>query len=215
MQEAPDTKARRRAETENRREAILEAAWRFFLLQGIAGTSMMDIARSCRLAKGTLYLYFKSKDEIAFTLLVRVTRELLRTISACVESSKPAMEQIYDVGLAYYRYFVENNEAFRFMFIVPHESYDEKVDASLIHEWGETGIAALKVLDGILKRAVEEGDIVVGNTWECSIYLWSSLTGVLAIPSQEVRKPFLGNVDMERLFRIALGNMINGLKKRG
>lgn len=51
-----------------RREAILTAARQTFERDGFAGARMQDIARRARIAVGTLYLYFESKDDLARAL---------------------------------------------------------------------------------------------------------------------------------------------------
>lgn len=50
---------------------ILDAAMTCFLARGFHVTKMDDVAREAKLAKGTLYLYFKSKDEMMLALLRR------------------------------------------------------------------------------------------------------------------------------------------------
>jgi len=47
-----------------RREAIMDAALELFGKSGLDGTSVETIARDAGIGKGTVYLYFKSKDEI-------------------------------------------------------------------------------------------------------------------------------------------------------
>jgi TetR/AcrR family fatty acid metabolism transcriptional regulator len=47
-----------------RRAQILDAARRVFARHGLDGATVDHIARAARVAKGTIYLYFKSKDEI-------------------------------------------------------------------------------------------------------------------------------------------------------
>jgi AcrR family transcriptional regulator len=47
-----------------RRAQILEAARRIFARHGLEGATVDHIARAARVAKGTIYLYFRSKDEI-------------------------------------------------------------------------------------------------------------------------------------------------------
>jgi len=47
-----------------RRAQILEAARRTFARHGLEGATVDHIARAARVAKGTIYLYFRSKDEI-------------------------------------------------------------------------------------------------------------------------------------------------------
>ena len=60
----PKAKSRRQVLTEFRRAEILDAALRLFGKKGFIPTRMEDIADRAGLAKGTLYLYFSSKDAI-------------------------------------------------------------------------------------------------------------------------------------------------------
>ena len=47
-----------------RRAQILEAARRSFARRGLSGTTVDQIARAARVAKGTVYLYYRSKEDI-------------------------------------------------------------------------------------------------------------------------------------------------------
>ncbi|MEV0387602.1 TetR/AcrR family transcriptional regulator [Nonomuraea sp. NPDC050643] len=47
-----------------RREAILEAAVRVFARKGFAGSRIEDVATEANIAKGTVYLYFDSREEL-------------------------------------------------------------------------------------------------------------------------------------------------------
>ena len=55
--------------SEERTQQILEAAINTFVKYGIAKTRMADIAQEAGLSKGTIYLYFKSKEELIFAIL--------------------------------------------------------------------------------------------------------------------------------------------------
>jgi AcrR family transcriptional regulator len=52
----------------SRRDQIIAAAMRLFAQKGYHATSMQEIAENSGLAKGSLYNYFKSKDEIAMSI---------------------------------------------------------------------------------------------------------------------------------------------------
>ena len=62
---AADTAEARRS----RREAIMDAALEVFGTSGLDGAGVEDIARSAGIGKGTIYLYFKSKEEIFDAIL--------------------------------------------------------------------------------------------------------------------------------------------------
>jgi AcrR family transcriptional regulator len=62
-------KTRKELLSEWRREEVLEAARRKFAQADYSETSVEEIAKEAGMAKGTVYLYFKSKDEILAALL--------------------------------------------------------------------------------------------------------------------------------------------------
>ena len=70
--------ARRKADvvSDFRRRQILEAARQSFVRHGVAHARVEDIARAAGVAKGTVYLYYKSKDDILRQLLTEDLAEL-------------------------------------------------------------------------------------------------------------------------------------------
>ena len=65
--------ARRR--TPDKRSRILEAAVKVFARHGYFGARVSDIARRARVADGTIYLYFRSKEDILVSLFDEVMAE--------------------------------------------------------------------------------------------------------------------------------------------
>lgn len=73
---------RKKREKEERQESILDSAKELFYSQGFHDTTMAQIAKSAELAKGTLYLYFKSKEELAATIIYRTLQGFHEFIKA-------------------------------------------------------------------------------------------------------------------------------------
>lgn len=65
-----------------RRQEILEEAIKLFGRKGFEATRAEDIARAARLAKGTVYLYFKNKEAIYAAAVAQAVRDLQSEISA-------------------------------------------------------------------------------------------------------------------------------------
>ena len=63
-----------RAQEPAKRRQILDGARRVFLADGFDGASMNDIARVAGVSKGTLYVYFESKESL-FEALIRDDRK--------------------------------------------------------------------------------------------------------------------------------------------
>jgi AcrR family transcriptional regulator len=67
---------RKRRERKRRRRQIMDAAKDVFSIKGFTKTTMEDIAREAELSPGTLYLYFKNKDELYASLSVEILEHL-------------------------------------------------------------------------------------------------------------------------------------------
>jgi AcrR family transcriptional regulator len=65
---AINQRARTAEQKAQRRNAVLEAAEKFFLEVGYEAFSMSNLAKNIGIAKGTLYLYFETREEIFLTL---------------------------------------------------------------------------------------------------------------------------------------------------
>src|SRR5688500_8517192 len=66
-----------RAPGGDKREAILRAAIRVFAHNGYFNSKVADIAREAGVADGTVYLYFKSKEEILHSIFDRTVEEAI------------------------------------------------------------------------------------------------------------------------------------------
>jgi TetR/AcrR family fatty acid metabolism transcriptional regulator len=63
----------------DKREAIMRAATKVFARSGYFNSKVADVAREAGVADGTVYLYFKSKEEILRSIFERNTSEAVRT----------------------------------------------------------------------------------------------------------------------------------------
>lgn len=66
----------------DKRDLIVEAALDLFRHYGYRRTSMEDIARAAAVAKGTLYLYFSSKDELFEAICRSLAEQIAEGVSA-------------------------------------------------------------------------------------------------------------------------------------
>ncbi|MEJ2285307.1 MAG: TetR/AcrR family transcriptional regulator [Desulfobacterales bacterium] len=96
---------RKEREKERRRQQIMVAAKRVFSDKGFNKATMEDIAQEAELSPGTLYLYFKNKEELYASLSLRILQYLLIRVEH-VNDDKEAdpqekltalMDAMYDV----------------------------------------------------------------------------------------------------------------------
>ena len=84
---------RKEREKEQRRKAILDAAEKVFFEKGLKYSTMDDVAEEAELSKGTLYLYFKNKEEL-FAVSGHKRRKMIRSNAANVHIPHGASREL-------------------------------------------------------------------------------------------------------------------------
>jgi TetR/AcrR family fatty acid metabolism transcriptional regulator len=88
-----------RAPGGDKREAILRAAIRVFAHNGYFNSKVADIAREAGVADGTVYLYFKSKEEILHSVFDRSVEEALEAARNQVREVSDPKEKLRQIAL--------------------------------------------------------------------------------------------------------------------
>lgn len=86
---ARPARARSPEEKGQRRDDILRAAERLWTTTPYAELSMNQVAREVKLAKGTLYLYFETKEELFLALLAEHLQRWLEQLTALLDERQP------------------------------------------------------------------------------------------------------------------------------
>ena len=82
----------------DKREAILRAATRVFAHNGYFNSKVADIAREAGVADGTVYLYFKSKEDILHSIFDRSVEEALDAAKKQVKQSSDPREKLRQIA---------------------------------------------------------------------------------------------------------------------
>jgi TetR/AcrR family transcriptional regulator, fatty acid metabolism regulator protein len=77
----------------DKRDRILDAAERTFARHGFFTAKVSDVAKEAGVADGTIYLYFKSKDDLLISLFGRRMQQLTATLREAI-AGKPPREQL-------------------------------------------------------------------------------------------------------------------------
>ncbi len=94
MPEIANTKASARNTSANKRAAILRAATRVFARNGYFNSKVADIARAADVADGTVYLYFKSKEEILHSIFDQNMTEAIAAARKLIQNLKDPREKL-------------------------------------------------------------------------------------------------------------------------
>jgi AcrR family transcriptional regulator len=79
---------------EHKREALVEAASAVFAEQGFASTRVSDIAERAGVAKGTVYEYFRSKEELFYEVFKWFNRGIREDVTEVLADHESPREQL-------------------------------------------------------------------------------------------------------------------------
>jgi AcrR family transcriptional regulator len=81
-----------------KRRQIMEGARTVFLADGFDGASMNDIARVAGVSKGTLYVYFESKEQLFEALIREERRKQAERLTDCSFETNDVRAVLFDFG---------------------------------------------------------------------------------------------------------------------
>lgn len=90
-----------RKRTEEKRQAIVEAAYEVFIEAGFEQASMSEIATRAGGSKATLYGYFESKEEMFFEVMNECAAQEIKGAFALLKTSVPLHEALTGFGKHY------------------------------------------------------------------------------------------------------------------
>jgi len=137
-----------RPPTGDKREAILRAAITVFAHNGYFNSKVADIAREAGVADGTVYLYFKSKDDLLVSIFERSMREGLAHGVAAVGTLRDPRERLLRLARAHLaRLGRDRNLAIVFQVELRQSTkFMERFSASLLRDY--LGLIREAIADG-------------------------------------------------------------------
>ncbi|MBW1917745.1 MAG: TetR/AcrR family transcriptional regulator [Deltaproteobacteria bacterium] len=103
----PKNASKKQVLGEFRTVAIIAAAKQVIAAKGFAATTMDEIAEAAQIAKGTIYLYFKSKDDLFQAVIFSIMKNLVAQVQEIRASFRPPREKIHQI----LKVMLENLEA--------------------------------------------------------------------------------------------------------
>jgi AcrR family transcriptional regulator len=139
------------------REEILSAAEKVFAAKGFFTTKMTDIANKAEFGTGTLYKYFKSKEDLYFTLIDEKMEEINQLVKAVFSQKMTSIEKIEKV-LRLLAEFIERNRDFFRIYISEMNRFEWTIKDDLRKTIYKKMVAYNKILSEVIKQGVKEGE---------------------------------------------------------
>ncbi len=143
--------------TEFRSAEILQAARRVFAEKGFNAATVDDVANAADVAKGTLYLYFKSKRDIYLAALKQGIQAINEETNRRVENERTIEGKLRTFIDTRLRYFEENGDFFR----IYHSEFSNILlcPTQVPEDFRDLYLQQAKALEQTLRNAAKHGKI--------------------------------------------------------
>lgn len=152
-----------------RTREILAAARKLMEQGGLEAVTMEEIATAAGVAKGTLYLYFQSKEELIQELLSQVGENVVAALGAIIDAAQPPEEKLRQVVA----WLLNHLERERFLFpVFMHELWRERSGApGRGHRFQEVDEKINARLTSLFAEGIDRGRFMPANPRLLSLLL--------------------------------------------
>ncbi|MDT8378615.1 MAG: TetR/AcrR family transcriptional regulator [Desulfotignum sp.] len=203
---------RKQREKQRRRRDIINAARKIFSVKGFNSATMEEIANEAELSPGTLYLYFKNKEELHTSLSIDILKYLSTQIhkvvneDICVEEK---MERFRDVFIDVYDY--DPSILINLFHLQSGETLHNLSD-EMMQQLKETSARAHGAIIQVIREGIEKGIFIDEHPVALADVLWGAYAGIVLWVDS--KKKLDGQKDFVRpTLTTAFKVIIQGLKK--
>ncbi len=163
-----------------KRQSILDAAQQLYLQNSRELPSVSRIAEASGLAKGTVYLYFRTKEEIFLALLDEQFHVLLQRVLNLFDAPQTSTGALIDAFLDTYIGFLREEPSFLRLAAMTNSVIEQNLDASIALDFKSRLIDKLLEIGQQLEfRAPQlhkgEGATTLLRVYGLTIGLWQML----------------------------------------
>jgi AcrR family transcriptional regulator len=181
-----EVRERRRAENDARAARIMTAAARVFARRGVENATMEMIAREAKVAVGTIYLHFASRDEVYLNLRAGLTGQLGTRYREVKARRLEPLEEIRTLAQVYIEYLHESADPILISEPTPYYEIRKRLRRSseirAFDRGSKISHEVFLLFEASVKRAFEAGLIAdaLGPTG-VTIAIWSILNGAFMV----------------------------------
>jgi AcrR family transcriptional regulator len=204
---------RKEREKERRRQQIIVAAKRVFSKKGFSKATMEDIAKESELSPGTLYLYFRNKEELYASLSLRILYfQNIRVEQVIAEADTDPVSKLKQLMDAMFDVYEFDPLVIINMFHLQSSETIKNLSKKLLVEIKTINNQVLNNIADIFREGIEKGIFIDKHPVALADIFLSTFSGVVLWEASKTA------IDKEKDFlkatlRLAFELFLNGIKK--
>ncbi len=173
---------RKEREKEQRRQEILDAAKQVFFAKSLQDATMDEIAEKAELSKSTLYLYYKSKEDLFLAVSLQGAEILRGLFEQAIATGEPAIKLISNLGEAYYAFFRNHRGYFRLQYFNESPQMPSQVSPEMHQMCCKSDQMIWELVKTPIRKGIDEGMLHSDlDPMEAAVILWSNSNGLMRL----------------------------------
>jgi AcrR family transcriptional regulator len=189
--------------TEERRRQIMDAALACFARKGYHNTTMDDIVAESGLSKGTLYWYFKSKDDLFLSLVKSFFLDMRQDFENILEQHTTASGRLRAIAQGFVQFFHETEDFFSVFFEFWMQS---TLNEELNQLFSNVLVQYKKVIAGIIAEGMRTGEFKAVDASQLALAVMAAYDGLafymMLMPDE---------VDLDKASQVFIETLLDGL----
>ncbi|MGE5352388.1 MAG: uroporphyrinogen-III synthase [Acidobacteriota bacterium] len=192
----------------HKRERIIEAASRLFSENSFHEVMMEDVAKMASIAKGTLYNYFASKEDLYFSIMLTRMTNLISSLTTRIKEEATAVESLHSFVIHNYMFMIKYS-----CFFIMFQKDNLNAESSSCAEFRERKTELNDTLKTIISEGVRENVFFTADPdFTSQVVLGSIYAAVSRAVASRYSKDEIME-ERERLFDFILKGLSKSEKK--
>lgn len=171
----------REQEKENRKQAIVEVAEEILRDKGLDAVTIRNVAKKAGLSSGSMYMYFKNKEELLLSMLIQNLSILREDMVTCIDKQNP-LEAIKKMACHYKRYFIRFGKFINIMsFTIREDGGFKNLNPKMVVELEKHLSDLLDLVRETLTAPQMQGTLKGLPADRCVPVLWALIQGMVQI----------------------------------
>lgn len=168
------------------KDTISSVADKFFMERGLEKTTMDDIAKEAQYSKTTLYVYFKSKDEIFYYIVLKGMRLLNREFTQILQQNTCAIDKYISICEKIAEFNEEYPLYFHSMLETIASDSESRKQYEILEDIYQVGETLNDNINSLLEIGVKEG--VFKENLPCFVVgfvHWAAISGIVSLAGKK------------------------------
>jgi AcrR family transcriptional regulator len=203
---------RKQREKDERRELILQSAVQVYLEEGYHGTTMEKVARKAELSRATLYLYFKTKDDIFVHAIVSLTDYFANLLESVYDRRESIGENLMrELWKSFQKFYTKDPVTFNITLYFHQQEMLRSLAEDLRLLLDHSGSKVYAILRKLMDYGMSRGYFVACDPNTLAEVVWTTFLGIIHLENSKqamLRRNHL-DITWDLAYKILSRGMLN------